>query len=118
MPSESKATPTVDFYMSDFGNIKAPGLVACMGQHILTKVWKWVYTPCCSDTPRQKEFIHAKKCPGCVVEGALNKFAETIWLTGGVLTGIEIDPPAPGTPPQDPRVKVKLGPPIGDFEGE
>jgi len=113
MKAHIVGVPTVDFYESDFGTIRAPGLGACMGNHLKTKRWRYnrrVLVNLGEKPP--KEFICARHCAACRVEKALNEFAEKIWLTGGLLKAIDIDPPAPGTLPSQTVGRMKNLPPI------
>ena len=107
MAQSEKAVPMVEMYMSDFGNITAPGLGACLGNHLKTKSWKWVQHGDLS-APRVKEFICSRACAACKIEGTLNTFAQQVWRAGGILTAIEIEPPAPGTPPQPQSTRRKM----------
>jgi hypothetical protein len=105
MAQSEKAIPTVDVYESDFGIIRAPGLVACLQNHLKTKVWKWVSNPC--DRGRHKECVCSVYCPACKIEKALNEFAQKVFQTGGMLNAIDVTPPLPGTPPRNPGRRLK-----------
>jgi hypothetical protein len=99
-------------YVSDFGTIRADGFMACLGNHLRTKRWRYARNVLV--VPGQKppkEFICSKKCAACNIERALNNFAESVWLTGGRLEAIEITPPLPGTGPSQTIGRMKpLGP--------